>query len=280
MSGNNSSNGQPWIITIVVAVISAVSGVVVALVNKPQPTLPSNSSTNSPVPSPSSTISIGIPSPGLDNSSVSLTPKSQENNKIGIMGNGNNNNQVVIADRSNVTVNDRYKSISETRIIPEDILAKLHPGVSFDYVKEVLGQPHIHRDDISVWNFNNASIQVNTDKDDNSVGAITLVTSSMDTFLVYPLNYKIGELKYLDVKDICEPLRHDYGGKFSSWRANCYFGNPGNYYNFSFGFFEGGKISYRGQELVGIDLNEGVFNSVSIARSGEDTAAIYWEFLR
>ena len=243
----------------------------------------------------------------------------QQDSKTGIKGNNNNDNQVAITEKGdvninkgNININEKPKTIAETGIVPEDILTKIHPGVSLAFTKGLLGEAKIrenygdpglrdmeafsgkpidrekygNRPFVYVWNFNNASIQVLT-KDNNSIDVITLIKqlpNSADTFTIYPLNYKLGNLRYADLKCNDSPKK-DYSSKFYSIYINCYFGNPGNYYNFEFGAYEGGSVKYEGKMVeyggkIADDFWTTPFNYVSLASSGHETMRINWTYLR
>lgn len=277
MAENGAGNKQA-LQTIMVAVIGAVSGVAVAWINKPQANTSSSGSspTASPIPTfpsnPTATPSFPL--------GIALSPdhNAQQDIKTGILGNNNNNNRVEITDNRNQTINNQSKTISETRIVPENILTRLHPGVSIKYANSLLGEPSIiDQGSVYVWNFDNVSIGIASD-DNQSIDAITLIKVSMeqpDKFIVYPLNYSLGILRYVDLRDYgCSPIEKDYGGKHSGQYTKCFFGNPGNYWNFEFGVFNGGRILYEYMD----DVNSEPFNSVTIYRN--DGLRIYQGFLR
>ncbi|MBD2168433.1 hypothetical protein H6G04_29045 [Calothrix membranacea FACHB-236] len=67
----------------------------------------------------------------------------QQSNKTGIKGDKNNNNQVVISDKSNITFNEKSKNIAETLKAPSDVIKKVEPGKSIEFIKQYLGEPHI-----------------------------------------------------------------------------------------------------------------------------------------
>ncbi len=214
----------------------------------------------------------------------------QSNKKTGIDGNNNNNNQVIISEQGDITINDKPKTIKETGIIPENILSQLNPGTSINFTKELLGEPKIQEDledesqnkteTIYVWHFNNAFISIRS-IDNQSIETITLIKSSMeqsDKFTIYPLNYELGNLQYSDIKDLCESSQKNYSSKFYSLFTKCYFGNPGKYYSFEFGLFEGGNVIYN-QAID--DINVGPFNYVSISSNESNFSNIFfWGYYR
>jgi hypothetical protein len=221
----------------------------------------------------------------------------QQESRTGISGNDNDNNQIAITDtgdiinEGDVNINESPKTIAQTGIIPEDILTKIHPGISVAFAKELLGEANI-RDQYDnspityVWNFSNASIQIMTE-DDNSIDVVTLVNpspTSTDKFDIYPLGYSLGSLTPSDL-ECGTPPEKDYSSKFYSLSITCYFGNPGNYFYFEFGAFEGGKVQYGGDMVAyGGEIADNFwtqpFNYVSIAYSEEETTSIYWSYLR
>ncbi len=273
-----AKNKSSWD-TVVVAVISAISGIAVAWVNKPK-TNPSPSdvpSVASPIPSLSSTPTIvSSPSSGTG---VVLSPNNnaRQNIKAGIIGNNNSNNKVDITENQNITINNQSKGIYETRIVPKNILTKLYPGVSIKYAKLLLGEANIVTEaSVHIWHFDNASIHIASD-DNQSIDAISLVKASMeqpDEFTVYPFNYLLGTLKRDDLKDYgCSPVKEDHSFKDYGVYTKCFFGNPGNYWKFEFGIYRGGRIAYANPNHT-IDISSEPFNIVCISRNNS-TIRIY-----
>jgi hypothetical protein len=66
MSDKDSGDKQPWLVPVAIAVLSTVSAVAVALINKPQPTPPSQGNTTNSGSPTMSAMESDIDRPGLD----------------------------------------------------------------------------------------------------------------------------------------------------------------------------------------------------------------------
>lgn len=128
----------------------------------------------------------------------------QQQMKTGIAGNDNDNNRVVVADNSNITINDKPKTITESQIVPEDTLKKIYPGVSVNFATELLGEAKINylgkigsivtqslrSANFYTWHFDNVFIQI-TSEDNQSISTITLMKRAMEraTRYIYDLSF-------------------------------------------------------------------------------------------
>ena len=179
------------------------------------------------------------------------------------------------------TINGNPKPIPDTDIIPENILHQIHPGVSLEYAKRLLGEPKFRTTTLTsnIWNFKNASIEIYSN-DNHSIDAITLMKTSMDyadIFSIYPLSFYLGKLTHSDLENHnCSPPQQDDSSKHYEIYIICYFGNYGNYYHFRFGAYSGGKISRP--NLSAID--SAPFNYVSVAYDENKTSSIFHGYLR
>jgi len=129
MSGNNSGNSQSWFVAITVAVISAVSGIFVAMINKPQPTSLPTPSTVSPTPSPTSTLELS--SPKLDNLSTKrLHPITSGDKSDIIVGNDSNDNQIITGNNNSVIKNTTINKAKPTDLPPPPDVDEIMPVIS------------------------------------------------------------------------------------------------------------------------------------------------------
>jgi hypothetical protein len=126
MSGNNSGNSQPWFVAIVVAVISATSGIFVAIVNKPQsPSLPTLLTES---PTPYSTSTLEPPSPEIGNlSTKSLYPIPQGDKSNITVG---NENQIVTGNNNSVIRNTTINKADPTDLPPPPDVDENTPVIS------------------------------------------------------------------------------------------------------------------------------------------------------
>lgn len=185
----------------------------------------------------------------------------------------------ISAGRQTQTTTPSELVISEMRekFVPKDVLSEIHPGTSLSRAREILGAPYreseVWRETGSmggtslIYKFANLYVQIES-LDDKTIDLVTIVKPSMrdrDLFDVYPLDFKLGQVKFGDVMSYCGKLEVRTSSKDAEATLECYFGNPGNYRYYTFGTYIGGGIWHETLKFS-VDLEEKVTGDVAGTR--------------
>lgn len=165
---------------------------------------------------------------------------------------------------------------------------------SVELIKEKLGAPHkIFKEKNKkylVYHFDELSLKVGTE-DNETIDSLTyLLNDKNKQIAIIPAqnnpNLILGKNTFGDYSFYCPKITSAIGAKDVVFYCDCYFGNPGKYWEYRIGIYNDNiplPSDYQKDEN-GLTNNEYLqnikMNFVSIARDGEDLTSFYYEDFR
>lgn len=129
---------------------------------------------------------------------------------------------------------------------PKNLLRHITPGVTIEKVREILGTPYYNDANKLTYKFNSLNLEVK--KEDNKVETIILVLKKFgirNKYPIHPTDYVLGSVT---LGDVIDHPQEDFGVDISSKHGQVwierYFGNPGHYWNYTFGILDGPGALY------------------------------------
>ena len=128
---------------------------------------------------------------------------------------------------------------------PRNILKHITPGVTVEKVKELLGAPYYDDQGRLIYKFKHLNIEFKVESD--RITTIILLLKNFGfrrKYPIHPTKYTLGKTTLGDVIHNQENLGVEVASKHGKVWIERYFGNPGYYWNYTFGIFDGPSAQY------------------------------------
>jgi hypothetical protein len=165
------------------------------------------------------------------------------------------------------------------RRAPRNIFEHITPGTTVDKVKELLHTPYYNDDNRMTYKFKNANLEIK--KDENKVSTMILILKNFgfrNKYPIHPTDYTLGKVKLRDIINSQENVGVDISSKHGQVWIERYFGNPGLYWYFTFGIFNGPgalypynfpKFSTEDQKVYG-EYEDLKFNFIAVSKNSNE----------
>lgn len=176
----------------------------------------------------------------------------------------------------------------ELKKAPANILTRIVPKSSMAQARELLGAPYSEQDEQWSYNFENALFQIRS-KNGRSIDSVLLTnpeTKRNPKFEIPYTDFKLGEISLANVVQKGTIFKRDTSSKHCLISTECYYGNSGNYWYFTYGIFIGPGADYPhdlinwdyDKQIVSSDLSHAKINFVCISEASTQTYFDFWAF--